>query len=182
MLHEHAAALSAASPANRSRGLIKCAKIICTLPRAENMGLRRHHYLIEGLREHRRGKKGDRRQRILAGVLQIVTHQRRQDEDAARPDCAGRAVLEIKLAGAGDDVLRFFGSVSVPPEPAARLDFVKTMVDDAVVPLPPKRAKAPCQRTDGSLCPQTLARSSLPLIDDRIHGGTPFAQSGRPPF
>ena len=88
------------------------------------MGLRRHHYLIEGLREHRRGKKGNRPQRILAGVLQIVTHRRRQDEDAARSDCAGRAVLEIKLAGAGDDVLRFFGSVSVPAEPAAGLDFV----------------------------------------------------------
>ena len=37
--------------------------------RAENMGLRRHHYLIEGLREHRRGKNRDM---VVTHLFQIL--------------------------------------------------------------------------------------------------------------
>jgi len=92
--------------------------------RAENVRLRRHHHLIEGLREHRRGEKGDCAQRVLAGVFEIVTHWRRHDEDAARSHSAGRAIIEIKLSDAGDDVLGLFGGVGMPAEPTARLDLV----------------------------------------------------------
>jgi hypothetical protein len=75
------------------------------------------------LREHR-GEKGHGAQGLLARVLEVVTHRRRQDEDAARPDRVGRSVLEIELPLPGDDVLRLLGSVGVPAESLTGLDLV----------------------------------------------------------
>jgi hypothetical protein len=74
---------------------------------------------VEIAEEHRRGEEGDGAQRLLAGVLEVVSHRRRQDEDAARPDRQGGAVFQIELAGAGDDILRLLGGVGVPAEAAA---------------------------------------------------------------
>ena len=54
--------------------------------RAEDVSLRRHHHLVEVLREHGRSKEGGGAQRFLAGILDVVAHRRRQHEHAARSD------------------------------------------------------------------------------------------------
>jgi hypothetical protein len=86
------------------------------------MALGRQHHLVEILRKHRGGEKGDGAKRLLAGIFEIVPHRCRQDEDAARPNLMRGTVLEVGFALPGDDVLRLIGGVGVPAEPAAWLD------------------------------------------------------------
>ena len=92
--------------------------------RAEDVALRRHHHLIEVLGEHGGGEEGNRTKRLVASVLHVMTHRRRQHEDATGPNRQHRAILEIELARAGNNVLRLFGRVGVPAEALAGLDLL----------------------------------------------------------
>ena len=87
------------------------------------MALWRQHHVVEVLREHRRGEEGDRPQFLRADIGEIVPYRRGEDEDAAGSDRVV-AAFRLQLALPGNDVLRLFGGVGVPPELAARLDLV----------------------------------------------------------
>src|SRR5262249_17502136 len=108
-------------------------------------------HLVEVLREHRRCEEGDGTQRLLAGVLEIVAHRRRQDEHAAGFGLMRGPVFEIELAGSRDDVLRLLGRVSVPTDPLSRLD----PVDDG------RKGSRPRSAIDGAGAPPTYGRVSF---------------------
>lgn len=107
--------------------------------------------LTQSLHEHRRCEEGDGAQRLLAGVLEIVAHRRRQDEHAAGSDLMRGPVFEIELAGSGDDILRLLGRVSVPAEPLSRLD----LGDDG------RRGSRPVSAIDGERRLPTYGRISF---------------------
>jgi hypothetical protein len=48
--------------------------------------LRRQHHVIELLREHRRREEGDRPQRVLADIGEVVMNAGRQHKDAWSQD------------------------------------------------------------------------------------------------
>ena len=88
------------------------------------MTLRWQHHVIEILREHRRCEKSDRAQRFVSDIYEVVFYGCRQDKDAARTNLVHRTIFHVQFAGAGDDVLRFFGRISVPAEPLTGLNLV----------------------------------------------------------
>ena len=88
------------------------------------MAFWRHHHVVEVLREHRCREECDRAQRFIPDVDEIVFHRCRQDKNAARTNLELRAVFHVEFAGTGDDVLRFFGCISVPAEPFPGLNLV----------------------------------------------------------
>jgi hypothetical protein len=90
----------------------------------EHVGLGRQHHIVESLRKHRGGEKGNGAKRFLAGVGEVVAQRRWQHEDTSRPHLVGGAVLEMEFAVAGNDVLRLLGRIGVPAKPAARFDLV----------------------------------------------------------
>jgi hypothetical protein len=73
-------------------------RLAVAIRRAEDMALRRQHHLIKVSGKHGCGEEGDGAERLLAGVLEVVPHRRRQNEHAAETDRGGRAVLDIELA------------------------------------------------------------------------------------
>ena len=91
---------------------------------AEHVGIRRKHHIIESLGEHGCCEECDRAEGLISDVEQVVSQRGRQNKNAAWSDLMSRAVFELQLTGSGNDVLRFFGCIGMPPEAASRLNLV----------------------------------------------------------
>ena len=88
------------------------------------MALRRHHHVVEVLREHRRREESDRAQCFFTDIDEVVLYWRRDSKNAAWSDPMLGTVFHLQFPGAGDDVLRLFRSIGVPAKPLPRLDLV----------------------------------------------------------
>ena len=88
------------------------------------MTLRRHHDVVEGLREHRCREEGDCAQCFVADIDEVMFHRRWNRKNAAWSDSMNGATFHVEFAGAGDDVLRLFRCISVPTEPLPWLNFI----------------------------------------------------------
>ena len=99
-------------------------RLAFSIRRAEDVTLRRHHHVVEVLREHRSREKRDGAQCFLADINQVVSYRRWNRKNTSGTDLVGAAIFHVQFTGTGDDVLRFFGSVGVPAKPFPRLNLV----------------------------------------------------------
>ena len=111
----------------------------------KDVGFRWQHHVVKVLREHCCREEGDCAQRFVTDIHEVVLYRRRNCKNTAWANFMDRAVFHVQFAGTGDDVLRFFSGVGVPPQPFPGLSISYTIVEDAVVPCSPYTANAPAQ-------------------------------------